>query len=70
MAEQLPPFDPRLSRAALVVEGDDSLNRASQVGDDEARAWAQLRLDITYVARYPKVSDISSPPCLPRLLPG
>ena len=29
-------FDPLLACAALVVEGDDPLGRARQVGDDEA----------------------------------
>jgi len=43
----LPLFDPLLSRAALVVEGDDSLGRTSQVRDDEADARVQLAPDAT-----------------------
>jgi hypothetical protein len=48
-------FDPLLSRAALVVEGDDSLGRTSQVDDDEADAPVQLGrmpLDLARCWRY------------------
>src|SRR6476620_6964868 len=35
-------FDPLLRCAALMVEGDNPLSRAGQVGDDEADAWIKL----------------------------
>ena len=35
-------FDPLLRGAALVVEGDDALDRPRQIGDDEADARAKL----------------------------
>jgi hypothetical protein len=35
-------LDPLLARPALVVEGDDPLGRARQIGDDEANARTKL----------------------------
>jgi hypothetical protein len=49
-------LDPLLARPALVVEGDDPLGRARQVGDDEANAGiklARVPLDLGHhAARY------------------
>jgi hypothetical protein len=41
--DRAPAFlDPLLGRAALIVEGDNPLGRAGQVGDDEADARNKL----------------------------
>jgi hypothetical protein len=49
----LPFFDPLLTRAALVVEGDDILGRHRHVGDDEADAWIEFARMLFYLGDDP-----------------
>jgi hypothetical protein len=53
-------LDPLLARPALVVEGDDSLGRSRQIGDDEADARIKL-------ARVPLDLYHHTARCLPTL---
>jgi hypothetical protein len=54
-------FDPLLSRAALVVKGDDSLGRTCQVGDYEADARVQRPNATRPWSRHALASSSSAP---------
>ena len=56
----LPSLTPLLRRAALIVEGDNPLSRARQVGDDEADARNKLARMPLYLGDHPARLDPAS----------